>query len=79
MVEACLATMQRHRPMAATGLQCAPDGVRSGGHPLEGDRKVLVLSTLTDEAPTEVAIVGDLAVDHRCTLERIETESPFPD
>ena len=70
--------MQRHRPTAATGLQCATDCIRSRGHPLEGDRKVLVLCTLTDEFAAEVVIIADCAADHGCALERIETESALP-
>ena len=70
--------MQGYCPTAATGLQCATDRIRSRGHPLEGDRKVLVRCTLTDEFATEVVIIADRAADHGCALERIETESALP-
>jgi hypothetical protein len=66
--------MQRHCPMAAAGLQSAADRVRSGRHPLETYRQILMIGSLADEAAAEMAIITDVTVNHRCALERIEPE-----
>ena len=69
--------MQRHCPMAAAGLQSAADRVRSGRHPLETYRQILMIGSLADEAAAEMAIITDVTVNHRCALERIEPEPVF--
>lgn len=75
----CSAAVQRHRPPATAGLQRAADRARSCGRPLKGNRKDLVLSTLSNEGATEVTVAAYSAANHSRAPERIETEPTFPD